>query len=69
VAGGSGTSAWAPGRWVFRTSGLTIPPKTPPAEYTLGVGLYDSKARKMATVTAGAGGGSEEIRLGTIQVR
>jgi hypothetical protein len=67
--GGSGTSAWAPGRWVFRTSGLTIPPKTPPGDYTVGVGLYDSKARTMATVTAGAGTGSEEIRLGTLQVR
>jgi hypothetical protein len=70
LGGGSGgTSTWAPGRWVFRTSGLTIPPKTPPGEYTLGVGLYDSKARRMATVSAGAGVGGEEIRLGMLQVR
>ena len=70
LGGGSGgTSTWAPGRWVFRTSGLTIPPKTPPGEYTLGVGLYDSKARRMATVSSGAGVGGEEIRLGTLQVR
>lgn len=70
LGGGSGgTSTWAPGRWVFRTSGLPIPPKTPPGTYTLGVGLYDSKSRRMATVTAGVGVGGEEVRLGTIQVR
>ena len=67
--GSSGTSSWWPGRWVFRSSGLPIPAKTPPGEYTVGVGLYDSKARKMATVTSGTGVGSEEVRLGTIRVR
>lgn len=70
LGGGSGgTSTWEPGRWVFRTAGLTVPPKTPPGEYTVGVGLYDSKARAMATVSAGAGTGGEEIRLGTVRVR
>jgi len=70
LGGGSGgTSTWAPGRWVFRSSGLPIPAKTPPGEYTIGVGLYDSKARKMAPVTAGAGQGGEEVRLGTVRVR
>jgi hypothetical protein len=70
LGGGSGgTSTWAPGRWVFRSSGLSIPPKTPPGEYTLGVGLYDSKAKQMARVTAGAGTGSEEVRLGTLRIR
>jgi hypothetical protein len=54
---------------VFRSSGLPIPAKTPPGEYTLGVGLYDSKARRMATVTAGPGAGGEEIRLGSVRVR
>jgi hypothetical protein len=70
LGGGSGgTSTWAPGRWVFRSSALPIPPKTPPGEYTVGVGLYDSKARKLAPVTAGSGRGTEEVRLGTIRVR
>lgn len=70
LGGGSGgTSTWAPGRWVFRSSGLPIPPRTPPGEYTLGVGLYDSKARQLATVTAGPGVGGEEVRLGTVRVR
>ena len=70
LGGGSGgTSTWAPGRWVFRSSGVPIPSKTPPGEYSLGVGLYDSKAKKMATVTAGAGQGGEEVRLGTMRVR
>jgi hypothetical protein len=70
LGGGSGgTSTWTLGRWVFRSSGLSIPPRTPPGEYALGVGLYDSKARKMATVTAGAGVGGEEVRLGTVRVR
>ena len=70
LGGGSGgTSTWAPGRWVFRSSGLPIPAKTPPGEYTIGVGLYDSKARTMAPVTAGTGRGGEEVRLGTVRVR
>jgi hypothetical protein len=70
LGGGSGgTSTWAPGRWVFRSSGLPIPAKTPPGQYTVGVGLYDSKARKLAPVTAGPGQGGDEVRLGTIAVR
>jgi hypothetical protein len=70
LGGGSGgTSTWTPGRWVFRSSGLSVPPKTPPGEYTLGVGLYDSKARQMAKVTAGTGTGTDEVRLGRLRVR
>ncbi|MCC6179389.1 MAG: glycosyltransferase family 39 protein [Chloroflexi bacterium] len=70
LGGGSGgTSTWEPGRWVFRTSVLTIPPKLPPGEYNVGVGIYDSKARRMGAVTSGDGVGGEEVRLGTLQVR
>jgi hypothetical protein len=69
LGGGSGgTATWAPGRWIFRTSTLTVPPRTPPGEYTLGLGVYDSRARRMGTITAGAAGG-EELRLATIRVR
>jgi hypothetical protein len=67
--GSAGTSAWTPGRWVFRTSSLAIPSKTPPGEYRLGLGLYDSKAKMMAVVTAGPGAGTEEVPLGTLSVR
>ncbi len=70
LGGGSGgTSTWAPGRWVFRTSSLQVPPRTPAGEYTVGLGLYDSRTRRMATVTAGRDSGGEEVRLGTIRVR
>jgi hypothetical protein len=70
LGGGSGgTSTWTPGRWVFRSSAVPIPAKTPAGEYTLGVGLYDSKGRRMATVTAGAGRGGDEVRLGSVRVR
>lgn len=68
LGGGSGgTSTWRPGRWVFRTSTLTIPPRTAPGDYTLGLGLYDSKARRMAPVTSGGSG--EEVTLADIRVR
>lgn len=67
--GGGGTSSWQPGRWVFRTSTLTIPPRTPAGEYRLSIGLYDSKARRMAEVSGGAGVGREEIDVATLRVR
>jgi hypothetical protein len=65
--GGEGTSAWEPGRWVFRTSGLNVRPSTPPGAYTLSVGLYDSKARKLVPVDGA--GETTEVPLTTIQVR
>jgi hypothetical protein len=66
--GGEGTSAWEAGRWVFRTSALAIRERTPPGEYTLAVGLYDSKARKLLPVD-GAAFADDTVSLGTIQVR
>ena len=70
LGGGSGgTTTWEPGRWVFRGSTLTVPPRTPPGDYTLGLGLYDSRARRMAAVTSGPDAGGEEVRLGTVRVR
>jgi hypothetical protein len=67
--GSAGTSAWQPGRWVYRTSSLAVPRGTPPGDYTLGIGLYDSKARRMALVSAGPGTGTTEVPLTTLQVR
>ncbi|MCC7366913.1 MAG: glycosyltransferase family 39 protein [Chloroflexi bacterium] len=66
--GGEGTSAWEAGRWVFRTSTLAIKERTPPGEYTLAIGVYDSKARKLLPVD-GAAPGEETVTLGTVQVR
>ena len=70
LGGGSGgTSTWRPGHWVFRTSSLTIPPRTAPGDYTLSMGLYDSRARRMASVTGGSDAGREEVSLTSIRVR
>jgi hypothetical protein len=66
--GGEGTSAWEAGRWVFRTSTLGLKDRLPPGEYTLAVGLYDSKARKLVAVD-GAASADDTVSLGPIQVR
>jgi hypothetical protein len=66
--GGEGTSAWEAGRWVFRTSTLVLKEKLPPGEYTLAVGLYDSKARRLVPLD-GAGSPDNTVSLGTAQVR
>ena len=66
--GGEGTSAWETGRWVFRTSSLDLKRSVQPGAYTLAVGLYDSKARKLVPLD-GTAPGEETVTLGTIQVR
>lgn len=66
--GGEGTAAWEPGRWVFRTSTLELKRSLQPGAYTLAVGLYDSKARKLVPPD-GARAGEDTLPLGTIQVR
>ncbi|MGE3270088.1 MAG: ArnT family glycosyltransferase [Chloroflexota bacterium] len=66
--GGEGTASWEPGRWVFRTSTLGLKEKLPPGEYTLAVGLYDSKARKLIPVD-GQRSTEDTVSLGTVQVR
>jgi hypothetical protein len=66
--GGEGTAAWEPGRWVFRTASLDLKRSLQPGEYTLAVGLYDSKARKLVPPD-GARPGDETVSLGTVQVR
>jgi hypothetical protein len=69
--GGEGTAAWETGRWVFRTSTLDLGRSAQPGPYTLAVGLYDSKARKMVPLDGAASGSqdSDMLTLGTIQVR
>jgi hypothetical protein len=66
--GGEGTAAWEPGRWVFRTTSLDLKRSVPPGEYTLAVGLYDSKARRLVLVD-GRAQGADTVTLGPIQVR
>ena len=66
--GGEGPAAWEPGRWVFRTSSLDLKRSVQPGEYTLAVGLYDSKARKLVPPD-GAAPGVETVTLGQVQVR
>ena len=66
--GGEGTAAWEPGRWVFRTSTLNVRPGTPAGDYTLAVGLYDSKNRRLLPLD-GAADGTTQLSLTTIQVR
>jgi hypothetical protein len=66
--GGEGTAAWETGRWVFRTSTLSIRPSTRAGEYTLAVGLYDSKARQLLPLD-GTPDGATDLALTTVQVR
>jgi hypothetical protein len=66
--GGEGTAAWDAGRWVFRTSTLSVRPGTPAGEYTIAVGLYDSKARRLLPLD-GAPDGVTDVPLTTVQVR
>ncbi|MCC7105520.1 MAG: hypothetical protein IT307_10290, partial [Chloroflexi bacterium] len=65
--GGVGTSDWQPGRWVVRTVNLPIPPRTPPGQYRVRVGLYDSKARESLLASSGASGDAADIA--TLRVR
>jgi hypothetical protein len=66
--GGEGTAAWEPGRWTFRTSSLDLKRSSQPGEYTLAVGLYDSRSRKMVPLD-GAAPGTDSVTLGQVQVR
>jgi hypothetical protein len=58
---------------VFRTSTLDLRRSTQPGEYTLAVGLYDAKARKLvppdASPSGSGSGGDDVLPLTTIQVR
>jgi hypothetical protein len=66
--GGEGTASWEPGRWVFRTATLDLKRSLQPGAYTLAVGLYDSKARKLVPVD-GANPTDDTLPLSAIQVR
>jgi hypothetical protein len=65
--GGVGTSRWEPGRWLFRSTELDIRRARQPGDYTLAVGLYDSRARKLAPVTSGGSG--EDSVIATLRMR
>ena len=65
--GGAGTSRWEAGRWLFRTTELDIRRARQPGDYTLAVGLYDSRARQLAPITAGGAG--EDAVVATLRMR
>ncbi|MFN8522920.1 MAG: glycosyltransferase family 39 protein [Chloroflexota bacterium] len=70
LGGGSGgTATWQPGRWVFKTAPFQVTSRTAPGRYTLAVGLYDSRARRMAQLTAGSPMDAEQARLVDLTVR
>jgi hypothetical protein len=48
---GSGTRAWAPGQWAYRTSNLNIRANARPGEYAVAVALYDSRTRTVLRAT------------------
>ncbi|MFN8521695.1 MAG: glycosyltransferase family 39 protein [Chloroflexota bacterium] len=64
--GADGTATWEPGRWVYRTSSLTVRPSVRPGEYQLYVSLYDSKARRLLPIDAA---GATEAPIAAITVR
>jgi hypothetical protein len=65
--GGAGTSRWDIGRWIYRTTTLDIRRARQPGDYTLAVGLYDSRARQLAPITAG-GSGQDKV-IATLRMR
>lgn len=68
--GGVGTSRWEVGHWIFRGTQVELRRARQPGDYTLLVGLYDSRARRLAPVTRGqAGPDGETAVLGVIRVR
>jgi hypothetical protein len=44
---------WQPGVWLFQTTILDAPDKAPADDYSLVVGVYDSRARSDLPITAG----------------
>jgi hypothetical protein len=66
--GGEGTASWGTGRWVFRTATLALKNTVQPGDYSLSIGLYDSKAKKLVPLD-GAGTEPEHLSLGPIQVQ
>jgi hypothetical protein len=66
--GGEGTASWEPGRWVFRTSTLALKNTVQPGAYSLAVGLYDSKTRKLVPID-GESADPAHLSLGPIQVQ
>jgi hypothetical protein len=58
---GVGLDEWTPGRWMFQTSTFDIAASSPPGEYLLRVGVYDSRAKADLPITAG------DPRLGSQQ--
>lgn len=68
--GGAGTAGWRPGRWVIRVANLVVPPRTPPGEYRVSLGLYDSRSRQtLPLANRPASGPVDEAPVGAVRVR
>jgi hypothetical protein len=66
LAGGSvDTSEWEVGRWLFQHTFVRADARTPPGEYSVGVSLYDSRARRLVPLADGSG----ELTIGWVSVQ
>ena len=70
-----GLTEWQPGRWLFQSSAFELPAGASAGEYTLTLGVHDSRAKQELPITAGdprLGSRSEPIHrfeIGTVRVR
>jgi hypothetical protein len=58
---GMGLESWTPGRWLFQTSTFDVSATAPAGEYTVRIGIYDTRAKADLPITAG------DSRLGSQQ--
>ena len=67
--GSAGTADWTPGRWVIQSSFVKAARELEPGSYRVTVGLYDSRAKTLASVSSTRiGSGESEIEIGRINV-
>lgn len=66
LAGGSiGTTEWEVGHWLFQNTFVRADERVPADEYTVGVSVYDSRARRLVPLPDGR----DEVTIAHIAVR
>jgi hypothetical protein len=66
LAGGSvGTSEWEVGHWLFQGTFVRAEAEAPVGDYTVGISVYDSRARRMVPLADGR----EELAVASVTVR
>ena len=66
LAGGSvGTAEWEIGRWLFQNTFVRADGRAPAGEYSVSIGVYDSRARRMLPLADGV----EELTIGRLDIR